>query len=393
VQLRSDDPRIIELATSRQIEFLSAIEKQGGVRAAARALGVDHATISRSLSRLKRKIAKIYPEEHSWSAPESYRLRGVSTYHKTEDGGVWVKTEADKNARVEILRDALAEIVDETRGRLSPLPPRRGPASDEWLDHLSVYPWADAHIGLHAWAEETKDRDFDLKIADRMYKDIFNRLLVYAPCTEKALLLIIGDYLNHDGKANTTTSGMPQDVDNRWKKVCRVGVCLLQWVIDVLLQKHREVHVIIKEGNHDYNALAMMSVCFKALYEREPRLYISDDPAPVEIFEFGENLIAATHGDPRVVGSSERLPGMLAAKWPEAWGRARTRHVYSGHTHKDQGIDAPGCYVEHVRTSTPPSAWLSFLGLQNGADLKCDLWSPRGRIARNVQGPREIDIE
>lgn len=385
--LDPDDPRVIEVATPTQLEYLRAAIEHGGCNAADRALGFKHDVVGARLRTLKRNLARTYPDEHVNQAPEGYILRGVSTLRKDAEGNnQWVKTQIDKRAQLETLKAALEEIIDPHRGRLSPLPCRT-PQHQLDSDLLAVYPWADAHIGLYAWAEETKEQNFDLKIAESMNVATIDRLVSISPPARRALLLNLGDFLHAHDARNRTANDTPQDVDSRWGKVCRTAVRLQRWAIDRLLEKYQEVHVIIKSGNHDRDPLQLIATCFRELYSQEGRLTISDDPSPVEVYEHGECLIGACHGDRRIAQPRD-LPGVLAAKWPELWGRTRHRLIYTGHTHKDITHDRPGCAIESVRSLAPESSWGSFLGIFGARDLKLDMWHKRdGRITRLIQGP------
>lgn len=363
--------------------YLEAVRTHGGVVAAAQSLDLAHSTVSQGLSRLARARARVDPTLHARSAPESYQLRGVSTLLDA-NGNVkqtWVKTQQDNDRRLELLREALAEVVENHRGKLDPLPDPGHGDEDLW----AVYPWADAHIGLYAWAPETREDNWDVKIAVKRYRSMTGRLIAMAPPAATGVLLNLGDFFHADGVRSETTNGTPQDTDGRWYKIAKAGVGLTRWAIDQMLSKHRRVKVVVKPGNHDESVLTMLLVCLAALYEREPRVEVVEDPAKVTVLEHGQNLIAAAHGDKRL-SKLEDLPGVIAARWPEEWGRTRHRLAYTGHLHDDRVIPDPGMPVEILRTATPDGSWaaLKFVGQR---DLKCDVWHARdGRVARIIQG-------
>jgi DNA-binding transcriptional LysR family regulator len=52
------DPKLIEFATVRQIEYIEAIEKHGSARKAAKALGVAKSAVTDSIARLRAHAAR-----------------------------------------------------------------------------------------------------------------------------------------------------------------------------------------------------------------------------------------------------------------------------------------------------------------------------------------------
>jgi hypothetical protein len=371
---------LIPFATPRQCEYIAAVQEHGSMRRAASALGVDHSSISCAMRRLKKRAARTDPGQHVGAAPPGYRLRGVSTLVNAAGQTImqWQKTAVDHESRLQIIREAMEEIKETHSRRLSPLkaPPRVD------ADLLAVYPLADAHLGMLAWSDECGE-NFDLSLAESMYRATFDRLIACVPGAETALFVNLGDYVHADGKG-TTTKGTPVDVDSRPGKIALAGIRLKRYIVDRLLQRHGQVHMIIKGGNHDEYTGLLLALCFDAIYEREPRVRVSTSPAVHEVHEFGANLIGAAHGDK---GSLGELPGIMAARWPEAWGRTKHRLWYTGHVHQDSFVDHPGCPVETLRSLAPKDAFAA-ARYESFRDLKCDIWHRTdGRITRLIQGP------
>ena len=81
------DPKLTEWATVRQLEYIDAINREGGIRKAARALGVDHSTMIRSMAVLKRRAAlQGYSPDHDMTrtVPDGFTFKGVSTYYDSD---------------------------------------------------------------------------------------------------------------------------------------------------------------------------------------------------------------------------------------------------------------------------------------------------------------------
>lgn len=367
--------------TPTQQKYLDAVERYGSIAAAARALGVSRQTVSIALRRARSTQARHDPAVHAHEAPPGYVLRGVSTL-RDADGAVimqWVKTAQERQQRLDLLREAMASLLDETAMRLAPLPAPS--AADQ--DLLAVYPLADAHIGMFAWGQEAGE-DFDLKIAERTYADTQDRLVASAPTAKQALFIDLGDFMHVDnGQFRTERAGHNLDGDTRYAKVVATAIRLKQRMIDRLLQKHDHVEVWSLAGNHDENSSLALMLAFEAIYRDEPRVKVSTNPARFQVLEYGIGLIGAAHGH---TAALKTLPGLMAAQWPEAWGRTQQRVWYTGHVHHDSAQEHPGCMVETLRTASPRDAWTAGRGYLSGRDLKCDIWHRReGRIGRVIQ--------
>jgi hypothetical protein len=152
-------------ATETELRYLQAMRKSRSLREAARQCKRDRKTLSQAFSRLRKRVARVEPNTHAHEAPPGYVLRGVSTLRDDKGQVVqqWVKTKVDHEQRMQVLREALEDVVSSAR-RLKPLPAPKGRVEQ---DLLSAYPLPDAHIGLLAWAQET-GADFDLRIAERV---------------------------------------------------------------------------------------------------------------------------------------------------------------------------------------------------------------------------------
>lgn len=372
----------LRFAEGVQLDYAKAYIELGSFRAVARKFNVNRSTVDKSIARLARRAAAADPSLHTYGAPEGYILRGVSTLTRTESGDPqWVKTQIDHDQRLTLLKDALEDIVNQHRGKLRPI---AAPAlCDD--DLLAVYPLPDAHIGMHAWAIETGE-NFDLKTAEELYLNTYRALISTAPKAARALFINLGDYYHTDNSRNRTErAGNALDSDSRFGKIARVALRLKQQIIDMLLQRHNQLTVIVKAGNHDENSGVLLGAALDAIYDREPRVRVSDHTeARIEVEQFGLCLIAAAHGH---TGKIDTIPGYVSARWPELWGATRHRVCYTGHVHHDSVIERPGMLVETLRTATPNDAYAAGAWYQAGRDLKCDVWHrERGRVTRVIQG-------
>lgn len=296
--------------------------------------------------------------------PEGHEMAGVSSY-RGKDGKIsqWIKTRKVHENREEILRRLLQEIPLEVPSRETPLEPPPGPLPG---DLLAVYPMGDPHVGMLSWAPETGE-DFDLKIATRVMESAFRELAQRAPWTATALLINLGDFFHSDTFDNRTArAGHALDVDGRWPKVLRVGIGLMVYAIDQLLEFHENVRVINEIGNHDDHTAIVLSVALDAYYRNEPRVAIDMSPAAFHWFRFGRNLIGTTHGH-RAKGRD--LEAIMAADRAQDWGETAHRVWYCGHIHHKTVQEHRGCTVETFRTLAAKDAWHAAQGYRSNRDM------------------------
>jgi hypothetical protein len=173
--------------------------------------------------------------------------------------------------------------------------------------------------------------------------------------------------LHSDGYDPVTSRSKNQlDVDGRWPKVLRAAVDLIIYTVDLALKRHAHVLLRILPGNHDEESAIAVALALSLYYSANPRVSVDDDPSRFWWWSWGTTLLGATHGDK---AKMKDLPLIMAARNPEAWGRAKHRHIMTGHIHTQTGIEVSGVTVESFRTPTPPDAWHSQMGYGAGRSL------------------------
>jgi len=361
------DDKLFEFCTVRQLEVLEAINKNRGMRPAARALGMNYTGVKGALEAVKKKAALMgYSPAHDLTRPVApgQMLKGASTlYRRGEPEPVlqWVKSTTDIDQREAIMREFVAELCKDVR----PMAPIAKPASHCNDDLLAVYPLGDPHFGMRAWWEDAGD-NFDLAIAERLTCAAVDRLVSVAPNARTALMLNLGDMYHADNQNNVTRSGHSLDVDGRWKKVQRVGLAAKIHCIKRLAEKHEQVIVRINSGNHDDHSaygLAMMLDCY---FKDDPRIEIDLSPSPVWYFQFGKVLIGSTHGD--TIKGPDML-SIMATDKPQEWGQTKHRAWYVGHVHHQDLKEYRGGTVEYFRTLAARDAWHAGQGYRAGRDM------------------------
>ena len=349
------DDRLLEHATDRQGEHLRAVAEHGSLRAAARALGVHHSALVRSLAAVRAKAAMHgYSPDHDLVHPAApgFKSKGHSTLYDSRTGEPilqWHKTTADQEHQRRLF-DAAVNAACETLPRLEPVSaPKHTNA-----DLANLYVITDYHLDMLAWHREG-GADWDTKIAEELLKGAFSHMIASCPDADEAIIYQGGDFLHADGQeAVTPTSGHNLDRDTRFEKSVQVAIRSLRAVVDMALRKHARVRFIPAEGNHDIASSVWMRQLFSALYENEPRVNVETSPLPYYAHRFGSTMLAFHHGHLRKM---DNLAGIFAAQFPEMWGQTTYRYAHCGHWHHNKVVEANGMIVVQHPTLAAKDAY------------------------------------
>lgn len=311
--------------------------------------------------------------------PEGHILKRASL----QIGRSWYKTELSRTV------DPIeyATRMEEAFANFGPVAPITPRPEFDFLNQLTVYPWADPHFGMFAWKGDS-GRNWDLKLAVNAVKSTFNKLVHKSPRTRKALLIIGGDILHADNQAERTRSNHQLDVDGRFTKVVDMAGDTAAWNVQLLLCNHDEVEVIVLPGNHDENSFYAITMFLRAWFRNEPRVTVDRSPNPFRHREYGLNMISMTHGH---MAKAKRLPMVMAHDEREMWGRARFTYAHTFHVHhasKDQDEDG-ATVVETHRIIAPADAWHYAMGYRSGRGLQSITYDPEtGESGRSVENIR-----
>lgn len=305
------------------------------------------------------------PHQDPTEIPPGFRARGVSTLRRG-DGSIalqWQKTATDADAQHQAVLDAFASVAASIP-RTTPTPAPKGHGD---ADLLNVIPLGDPHLGLYAWAQETGDRNFDLKIASHELRVGVDHMIARLPDAHSALLVPLGDFFHSDNAQNRTArSGHALDVDGRYGKIASAGVAVVVYQILALLRTHRRVTVRIEIGNHDDHSSQWLALCLMQRFHDEPRVEIhGGDGCKFWYCEFGKNLLGTTHGD-TVKRSGPSLAEIMAHDRPDAWGRTTWRRWLVGHVHNLSVHERPGVEIETHRTNAARDGWTASAGYRAG---------------------------
>lgn len=351
---------LVEYAkTARQREAIRAWEESGEspVKAAAM-LGITPSTLRDHVRAVKNYAAE-RGLSGNWDAtrhvPEGEVVIGRSIYTEDDEGNkAWLKTrrtmkEAERDKAIQAFVDALTKDLPKAKKQAQPKAKKFDP---HLLPTIVI---GDAHFGMRADARETKERDYDTKIASESMRDAIDYLVDLAPPSENALLVNVGDFIHANGSGGTTFGGTKLDVDTRIEVVLDVAAQTFVYSISKMLEKHKKVAVIMARGNHDSDTAIALALILKYYYANEPRVTILDPHGFFHTLQFGKNLIAVHHGDKvRAPKLASLLPKML----PEQWSSTNYRKWLVGHIHHQTLLETDnGVFVESFATLAPPDSW------------------------------------
>lgn len=379
------DDGLLAYATPRQAEYMNAFWEHGSHQAAAAQFGVNRRAILQAFERVKAKAGRQgYAPAHDMTrtAPDGFHVKGVSTYYN-KDGkpsGQWVKTNIDQMRQAQLLQSAAEAMAEE----ITPLAAVPAPSHTMAL-LLNCYVVTDYHLGAKAWGEET-GADWDTNIAERLLVDWFAAAIAQAPDAEQAVFAQLGDFLHFDGITPVTpTSGHLLDADTRFQRVIRVAIRVIRQVIAMLLAKHKHVHVLMAEGNHDIASSMWLRELFAVLYEAEPRVTVIRRPDPYYCVEHGATSLFFHHGHKRRADSLETT---LVAKFREVFGRTRHSYAHTGHLHHNVVRETNTMQIEQHRTLAAPDSHASRGGWMSGRDAKVITYhAQHGEVGRIIVSP------
>lgn len=352
---------------------------------AASLIAVEQGMNERSLRRrIKRLALRGYAPAHDMkrTVPDGFKVSGVSTLYnkKGQVSAQWVKSSADDERRLEMLReacDALSEGLPQVKPRAY-----LGSAS---TDLMACYPIGDPHFGEYIWAEEC-GKDWDLATAEQVHCGAMRALVDSAPATECATIVNLGDAAHYDSMiAVTPRSGHHLDADSRFGKMVRVLMKTIRQCIETALEKHKYVRIVNVIGNHDETGAVWLSVALSHIYANEPRVTVDTSPSVFNYFTFGKCLVGMHHGH---TAKADRLAAVMATDRAKEWGASEHRYWWTGHTHHESKKEYPGVVVESFNTLAPNDAYATAGGWRSRERMTCIvLHREHGEVARHMVHP------
>jgi hypothetical protein len=366
--MMSDYAHLLPYCTTKKQEQLIQFLCQGhGLKkAVAAGHSSDQGSLCTTLRRLKAKAALQDKSAHALGAvPDGFSIKGVSTLINKDGEQVaqWIKSNQDAERQAELMRESVAAMCEDIpRAKAVKAPPVAN------YNLLNLYVITDYHFGMLSWAEETGE-DWDVHIAESLLVKWFEQAIASSPNADTGILCNLGDFLHQDGmEALTPTGRNLLDADSRFAKIVRIIIRCLRQVIDMLLQKHKTLHLIMAEGNHDMASSVWLREMFAAMYADEPRIKVDVSPDPYYCVEWGKTSLFFHHGHKKKPAS---VDDVFAAKFREVFGRTKFSYAHLGHMHHVWQKETNLMIVEQHRTLAAKDAYASRGGWLSGREASC----------------------
>ncbi len=346
-------------------------------REIARELGIDRRGVARCVKRHGQPTTEMDP------APEGYVLKGTSTLVDAKGAMKlqWIKTAVD-HEKLQALTEAAC------RAALSELPPIPAvpPPSFVIPELCTLYTITDYHMGMLSWERET-GAAWDLPIAERTLMDCVTRMVLSSPPARVGILSQLGDFNHFDSMRPVTPEhGHLLDADSRFQKLVETTVRCLRRIVEIMLQKHEQVIVIMEEGNHDPVSSVWLRVLFAALYANNPRVRVEQSPLPYVTHRHGSTLLGFHHGH---LSKNASLPLLFAARFREDWGQCKYVYIHTGHRHHVEEKEHPGAKVIQHATLAAPDAYAARGGwISERQAVVITYHSETGEYCRNIIVPQ-----
>lgn len=191
----------------------------------------------------------------------------------------------------------------------------------------------DHHFGQLAYKSETRDEDYDLDIAEKLFMDAIEfHLQTVAHKNIGRILLPIGqDFFNADTMVSTTTAGTYQSESGRWKYTFERGHKLLVKAID-RCRIVAPVDVVEVPGNHDEQRSFYLGRFLHAWYREDPLVSVDVGHEKHKLYKWGECLLLITHGDGVRKGALALMFPNIASE-AGLWHGTHYREIHKGHLH------------------------------------------------------------
>jgi hypothetical protein len=241
-----------------------------------------------------------------------------------------------------------------------------------------------------AWHKEGGE-DWDLTLAEQTLTGCFAQMVNCSPEAKTCVIAQLGDYLHYDSALSAVTPihGHALDADGRMPKMVGVAIRILRTVIDLALQRHERVVLLLAEGNHDISSSVWLRAMFKALYEKESRLQVIDSELPYYCFQHGKTMIGWHHGH---LSKNAALPLLFAAQFPQVWGGTTKRYIHCGHRHHVDIKEHNGVTVEQHPTLAARDAYAARGGWIAERQVSAITYSDKfGQVAKNTVTPEMIE--
>lgn len=337
----------------------------------------------------KAKLAKKgvgHGRDVSHLVPDGYKIKGTSSL-VDEFGNTklqWVKTDTDAERQVELMK----AVIEGMKSEITPVALVKATRAKRDDKLLNLYTVSDFHLGMLAWADESGD-DWDMKIAEDLFSRWFDAAFQKAPDAGTGVINLLGDLAHFDSlDAVTPASGHVLDADTRYQKLVRYMIRMVRRVVDMALVKHKNVRLLIVQGNHDESGMIWLAEMFSALYDNEPRVFVDTSPDVYKMVQHGKTTLFFHHGHK---ARFDAIEPVMIAKFRKAFGESEYSYAHVGHLHHQKIVESRNMIVEQHRTLAAKDAYASRCGWMSGRSANVITYSAEyGEVARLTISPEML---
>lgn len=325
------------LSEEELLETRRVYKEVNSCRKAGELLGIDESNVRRRLRRLR----KLEAEK---GVPEGHYLKGTSALYDSEGNKKleWVKT----NIELDKTREIIASAVESLKKDIEPQKPIKRPEHTD-DDLLNLYVITDYHFGMMAWDGESGET-WNIEEAKKTLISWFQRAIESTPDSRVGVLCQLGDFLHYDSlKALTPTSGHVLDTDAKYPQIVDAVIDVLRIVINMLLEKHEEVHIKMCEGNHDLASSVWLRALFSRLYEFESRVTVDNSHTPYYSYQFDDVVLFFHHGHMRKMSN---MTEAFIALFRTMYGMTKYAYAHCGHRHHKHVQESGMMIIEQHQT-------------------------------------------
>ncbi len=228
-------------------------------------------------------------------------------------------------------------------------------------DCLYVLNLQDLHLGKLAQSRETGGADWDIKIAERTYREAVKELMDKAPAAriDEVVVIVGSDMLQIDNDRSETSKGTYVDSDSRLSKVFDTAARMLTDVIEELASQFK-VRVVVIAGNHDSVTSHFLGRYVESWFRAHSNVRVDASPCSRKYVGYGKTLIAFDHGDET---KPKDLPLIVMRENQSTISQYRFIEALVGHTHHEESNDIKGIVVRVAPALCSADKWHARAGL------------------------------
>ena len=209
----------------------------------------------------------------------------------------------------------------------------------------------DIHMGKLAWADQTGEDNYDIKIAGVRSRKTIEDFLSRAGSYEKILFPVGQDFFHIDNVSNETTSGTRMDVEGRWEKLFTEGVEFLVWAV-AELRRLAPVDIFYVPGNHDRLLSYCAVVSLSHAFSKADGVTVDLSPTPRKYRSFGKCLLGFSHGK-----EGKRIEKLMQVEQPKMWGESWWREYHLSDLHHEIVKEDGGITFRRISSITSTDGW------------------------------------